>query len=613
MAQTFQMWLLGTRVVFNWLANYMLRRFGFVLLIFLTLAPKLVHAQYSTSPAEHYVMQAKSKLASQEYFEAKKLLQQAIEADDENIEALYLLSGYYLDISSRYRKALQYAERAIKVFKSRYGEPPHSYLVKDFYRSLLQLLHQCRLSLDDYDGALEVLNEIENGPPWLDSSKAWVLMKQGRVEESLEFAEAGYRQARLYGSNVGHALNILGILQSMNNRKDEAVKTFQEAIKYEKSLGLAGQPGTPLNNIGEVYREIFDDDRALESFAASKRGKDGCDHVLSSLNLSILKIEHLDFVGAEKSLDSFLQCFKQFTLKSDEEHRALVELMRARIFYHRNDLPSALEMVNASLDHIQWFGKIGTDAFDLLAGALLTKVQILDGLIVAKEYDLGTSWWQKNPFSSFYLRVQGWWLIEHLKEILIRKLNDFEDLEVRNTDSIIEYGTLGEYTRYLPSGVLKRQVSSLDNYRFKTAKDHYQNYLAWSLFEEGKSREALEVVDAILPGLRQNDKLLKLNTLWLKWLIFEEIGTDNRKLAIEIFRMNPAMVAVKGIKLPVESALPLDGTPFAKGGTCKLDGQDAGDTYQLTFSCIGSEIVVKGRGYEESMVKLVKKVFTAPK
>lgn len=588
----------------------MLQRFGFVFWIVLILAPGLLHAQYSTSPAEHYVMQAKSKFASQEYFEAKKLLQQAIEADGENIEALYLLSGYYLDISSRYRKALQYAERAIAAFKSRYGEPPHSYLVKDFYRSLLQLLHQCRLSLDDYDGALEVLNEIEDGPPWLDSSKAWVLMKQGRVRESLKFAEAGYRQARLYGSNVGHALNILGILQSMNNHKDEALKTFQEAIKYEKSLGLAGQPGTPLNNIGEVYREIFDDDSAIESFAASKRGKDGCDHVLSSLNLSILKIEHLDFAGAEQSLDTFLQCFKQFTLKSDEEHRALVELMRARLLYHRNDLPNALGMVNASLDHIQWFGKIGTDAFDLLAGALLTKVQILNGLIVAREYDLGISWWQKNPFSSYYMRVQVWWLVEHLKEVLIRKLNNFEDLEVRNTDSIIEYGTLGEYTRYLPSKVLKRQTAKLENYRFRVAQDHYRNYLAWALFEEGNPREALEIVDEILPIIRSEDRLLKLNTLWLKWSIYEDLGLDNTQLSFDIYALNPAMMAVKGIRLPVDSSLSLEGTPFKQGGTCKLEGSKS-DVYNLLFSCKGRKIQASGANYQEAMTQLVKKVFTA--
>ena len=124
---------------------------------------------------------------------------------------------------------------------------------------------------------------------------------------------------------------MLGILLSMHGDRDESLKIFRQAIAYELSEGNLGQPATPLNNSGEVYKEIFSEDSAESSWLKATSMPDGCDHVLPSLNLSLLYFDELNLDGAKRAMDSFESCIAQYPLRNGEEHRALVSLARGRI------------------------------------------------------------------------------------------------------------------------------------------------------------------------------------------------------------------------------------------------------------------------------------------
>src|SRR5690606_8601721 len=148
-------------------------------------------------------------------------------------------------------------------------------------------LSQARLNLDDYEGAKEVLDEFSSYSyfaPWYPGSRSWVLMKLGDLEEAIRISKVGI----MAGAEPGRTLNMLGILLSMTGERQGSLDVFKQAIRYELSLGQLGQPATPLNNSGEVYKEIFEEEEAERSWLRATSLPDGCEHVLRSLNLALM-------------------------------------------------------------------------------------------------------------------------------------------------------------------------------------------------------------------------------------------------------------------------------------------------------------------------------------
>ncbi|MEZ4754948.1 MAG: hypothetical protein R3A13_11700, partial [Bdellovibrionota bacterium] len=430
-------------------------------------------------------------------------------------------------------------------------------LLQAQHAHMLYIYSQARLNLDNYQGALDILDEYESYGyfhDWYPGSRAWILMKLGRLDDAIKTARLGILQ----GAEPGRTLNMLGILLSMTGEREESLRVFKEAIRYELSLGISGQPATPLNNSGEVYKEIFFDEKAESSWLKATSLPDGCEHILPSLNLALLYIDQLNFTGAKKSLDNFEACFTQYPLRNDEEHRALLHLGRGRIDLQTGKIDSAIDHFEAAVDRRQWFGKIGTNEDDLAAASLYSLGQALKAKNIALRYKITDNIWDSLNHAKIrwqnYLR--SWWLWRKASQILAEDLNDFEDLNVRHTDTMLEYTTLGSLLSLIPNSILAKKIlkENRSDPRHE-ASIYYKAYLGESELRNGNKKHGLENINQALESAREPyDNLLTVHLLALKALYGDNSQEQINRLVTKIYSIHPPSVRNYGLKLPISFA-----------------------------------------------------------
>lgn len=505
---------------------------------------------------EDLLFEARVLLQDERPLDARTKLLLVLQKDPGNVEAHLLLGGYYMADVGHFRLALKYAKQALRLFTRQEGEPPYSAQEQQQqHASILYLLAQVRLNLDDYQGALTTLdtfNSFGYYSSWYPGTRAWVLMKLGRLDEAIQVARMG----TLLGSEPGRTLNMLGILLSMKGENETALDVLRKATAYELSLGKSGQPATPLNNSGEVYNEIFAEDQAESSWTKATGMPDGCEHVLPSLNLATLYIDQLNLTAAARTISNFESCVAQFPLRNGEEHRSLVHLIRGRIALHRGLTEKAIEHFTASLSGRQWFGKIGTDQEDLDAGARISLAQALRAqnnrlsLTPAESiFDSAARLYQRTQNS-----LRAWWTARRARQILSEELNGIEDLTIRNTDSLIEYPTLGELLAQIPLPILKRRVALEDSGDSRIGSEpFYLSYLAAAESAQGSRSQAEPLIQQALNKTRPEKDVLLRMYLNLLELGFQTEGSDRyNQIALRVFStLRPALRSY-GFRLPVQ-------------------------------------------------------------
>lgn len=506
--------------------------------------------------ADDLVFDAGILLQQERPLDARTKLLKALQKEPKNLQAHLLLASYYMVHVGHFRLAFKYVKRAQEIFEELHGKPPYNdYVVRTQHARLLYLLSQARLNVDNYQGALDVLDEFSSlgyYDDWYSGTRAWVLMKLGRIEEAIKVARAGY----LADSEKGRVLNMLGILLSMSGERDASLEVFRQAIAYELSLGTPdGQPATPLNNSGEVYKEIFLESRAESSWLRATSLPDGCEHVLPSLNLALLYIDELNMQAAKRAIDNFEACVAQYPLRNGEEHRALVHLARGRIDFYSGHIDSAIDHLKASLQDRQWFGKIGTSEKDLKTGALISLAQALK----AKSYQLSFRRFDSigqsiaAVYDRWKDRLAAWWYSRRARQILVEDLNSLEDIYIRNTDSLIEYPTFGEVLADIPSRLLAERVrreKARDNRA--EAVPYYDLYLAENGMQHGREAEALNAAGQVLQkSRRQADELLQLRALMIQLQAVTPGSSAYNQLATAIYGVSRATLRNCGFQLPV--------------------------------------------------------------
>ncbi|RMD85404.1 MAG: hypothetical protein D6808_05365 [Candidatus Dadabacteria bacterium] len=507
--------------------------------------------------AEELVREASTLFALERPLDARTKLLRALSKDPDNYKALTMLSGYYLVHVGHFRLALKYIKKAKKVFEQRFGKPPYSSEEqKNDHSRILYLLSEARLNLDDYQGSLNVLDTFRKYyyGSWYPGSRAWVLMKLGRLNEAIRVARLGI----LTGAEPGRTLNILGILLSMTGKRKESLRVFDDAINYEMALGQRGQPATPLNNSGEVYREIFDEPRAEGAFTRAVGMPDGCEHILPSLNLAILFVEEWRLERARWALHNFTNCVMQYPLKIGEEYQALLDMEMGRIEMHSGHVDDAVKSLKSSKDSRQWFGKIGTDPDDLKAAIYISYAQALRASAnLEKVYRRKDTLFR--PIRGITQRIKSWWYFRRGRQILIEDLNGFEDLYVRHTDSMLEYPTLGEALRDIPSVLLERRLKKeMESDDRKGALPYYMAYLGENYLFNGREDEGLKLIEKALRSLRKDrDVALRLHLLILRAMAYEEGSEEYIKSVLKAMEIGPAEVILYGLKVPIE----VDGLP----------------------------------------------------
>lgn len=556
--------------------------------------------------AEELIREASLLLATARPLDARTKLLKAIQKDPEEYRAYYLLSGYYLIHVGHYRLALKYIRRAQELFEKKNGKPPYkSHLLQLEHGNLIYYLSQCRLNLDNYQGSLDALDEYHRfgyHAEWYPGARSWVLMKLGRLPEAIKVA----REGLLSGAESGRTLNMLGILLSMNDQPQESLEVFRQAIAYEFSQGSDGQPATPLNNAGEVYKEIFDDVKAESTFLRATSLPDGCEHVLPSLNLTLLYIEQLKTNAALSTMDAFQRCIAQFPLRNNEEHAALVNLARGRIDLHTGNVDRAIIRFETALQGTQWFGKIGTNQDDLLVAATISLAQALLRQNNLLRFHHPETWreWAKQKETIASNSIRAWWLLRRARQILIDDLHDIEDLTIRNTDSLLEYPTLGEALAGLSSSALSRRVEG------QRAKDNraiaggfYDAYLAENEMSWLFPRASNEKFESVMQRGREGfDTLLKTHATLRRMSTLSPDSERYRELAYRVFYTAAPELRNYGFRLPVTIDVgsdpyslrsALEAGPFreatGEGSLCSITAADPSTPGKLAlrFSCPG--------------------------
>ncbi|MEY4669930.1 MAG: hypothetical protein RL518_2629 [Pseudomonadota bacterium] len=565
---------------------------------------ELATSDDTNKTAEDLIREASLLLATERPLDARTKLLKAIQKDPNEYKSYYLLSGYYLVHVGHYRLALKYIKRAQELFEKKNGKPPYkSHVLELEHGNLLYYLSQCRLNLDNYQGALDVLNDYHGygyRAEWYAGARSWILMKLGRIQEAIKVA----REGLLSGGEGGRTLNMLGILLSMNDQPQESLEVFRQAIAYEFSQGSDGQPATPLNNAGEVYKEIFDDVKAESTFLRATSLPDGCEHVLPSLNLTLLYIEQLKIDAALSTMDAFQRCIAQFPLRNNEEHAALVNLARGRIDLHTGNVDRAIARFETALQGTQWFGKIGTNQDDLVVAATISLGQALLRQNNILSFHHAETWgeWLEQKETIASNSIRAWWLFRRARQILIADLHDIEDLTIRNTDSLLEYPTLGEVLAGLSSSALARRIEG------QRAKDSraiagvfYDAYLAenersWLL--QGASNEKFESV--MQRGREGFDTLLKMHATLRRMSTISQDSERYQELAYRVFYTAAPELRNYGFQLPVRIELGSDTHSFrsaikagpfreasGKGTVCSISEADPTTPGKLAlrFSC----------------------------
>lgn len=509
--------------------------------------------------AEELIQEGASLLTLDRPLDARTKLLQALKKDPKQYRAYYLLAGYYMVNVAHYRLALRYIDKAFELFQEQKGRPPYfETMTRLEHGQMLYYLSQIKLNLDDYRGSLDTLDEYTKYgyfDVWYPSSRAWTLMKLGKIEEAIRVARMG----TIVGGDDGRILNMLGILLSMHDERDESLEVFRKAIATELSLGTEGNPATPLNNSGEVFKEIYQEDKAESSWLRALSLPDGCEHVLPTLNLTLLYIEQLRFEAANRILDDFEGCVKQYSLKNDEEHKGLVLMARGRIALHTGRIRKAIEQLERALDSIQWFGKIGTSQEDLKAALLLSLSQAYDRFSKMIPLERPASWsqWANSKADIATAQFKSWWYMRRAKEMLLEDLEDFEDLSIRNTDSMLEYPTLGELVATLPKGYAKAKLADEKTRDSRSLSRHfYDAYSAESSLGWWTRSSGLMQVDSILKILRPKyDDLLRVHLLLLKLKYLPIDSQEYRAISYEVFKLSPSHLRNSGFKLPVAIVL----------------------------------------------------------
>ncbi|MCB0358005.1 MAG: hypothetical protein KDD44_00160 [Bdellovibrionales bacterium] len=553
----------------------------------LAVAPvPFAHADVSDGPLSASTDDAMQKLSpSERSAKVEELLNEAqhlfierkpIDARSKLLKALQLapndyrphmhLGEYYLIEVGHFRLAHRYLRTAEELFKKQFGVVDETKLDEAYWRdhaNLLYLLAESRLNLDNYQGALDTVERFEK-LYWRNSlpgTKAWILMKLKRLDDAIRTAQAGL----LRGAEPGRTYNILGILLSIRDSRELSLSAFSKAIKAERALGALGQPATPLNNAGEVYREMFQDDLAEAAFVQALSYPDGCEHILPSLNLAMLYIDEVRLFQAERVLRDFEACFAQNAVRSDTEHRALIALARGRIELRKGDVDAAIKDLEHALSREQWFGKIGTNANDVQFAALLSMAAALNAkaAVLEDRIPLSLAEAARQEFEIPALRIRAWWLNRRARNLGIDQLDSLEDISIRNTDTMLEYPTFGEGLSGLPVRALRERLRDIEvNDERAIARAYYALYRATNLLAHGSPGQALPILQRAYSSFREIDRLVRAETIAQllharrerRWFWSSENDEEHQEtdaLIEELFELLPSHVRFHGFLLPV--------------------------------------------------------------
>jgi len=513
--------------------------------------------------------------------EAKSILKN--KPDDP--ELLIFLVEYYLYFVEDLDAANEYLLKLKKVLpeKSFLDQISYGYRVP-FYE------HQILLQSNRYEEALQLLNRIESEriflPSWFYHTKSWNLFKLSRITEAMEAAERGLA----VGEDPISNLNMLGILHSVNQNYEESIEKFEKAIELGKFFNM--EHLAVINNLAEVYEELFKEQKAISLYEQAIGEDTNCEAFLTYINLAFLYLDFLEVSLSKKTLERYKQCVARFPYKSPKAYLPLFNLVEARIKLIEGDFDAARDLLRTVLDFDQWLGRIGTDVSDMRLSSFQTLYLATRGKI-AKDYSLATNLWEKIlvSFNNLWLKKELYFINREFFK-LAKKLNNFEDLRIRFSDSFLFYPFLGEQLKKLPKKAIKNKITQLyKNSNVAMARVFYDLYLA-----NIGSINRLALKDSFSKLRSWYDEALSVAYLSMLSEVEDDLST---KISYEtlMYEKLPVSFYLFNKKLPVEldcslrfweKRLALFNSPLYEVppgyGRFKLTMDKDGETFKFVFS-----------------------------
>lgn len=508
---------------------------------------------------EELLLEAQGELSAGRPIDARAKLLQAVKLKPEDYRSYLLLGQYYLLEVSSFKLAYRYLKTADSKFTKEFGKDDNiDARYQNRHAMLLYMLSEAELNLDKYEDSLKTLDRFEKNY-WMEfypGTRAWLLMKLKRVDEAIQIAQEGIRR----NADPRRTWNILGILLSVKGKRELSLEAFKEAIIAELARGGSAYISTPLNNAGEVYREMFRDGLAEGAWLKSVKLPDGCDHILPSLNLANMYMDQLRLYQAERSLKDFEACFREKSDKKDSEHRTLLALARGKIALLENEIDKSTENLEIASQDQQWFGKIGTNENDVTLASYIALSQSFSAKAAALKDSYSSSIFGslKTRLRSYVYSFRAWWLMRQARKIALEELDDFEDLFIRNTDSMLQYPTLGAMIAGMNSAStksrMKRMIAS------DTRKPAALYYRLYAASNAGYGKDVIAELKSLLNQWSPIERLAKSETL-ARLLMAEQKtswfwqSNDQTQNLEELFELLPSYIRRYDFRLPAQVSI----------------------------------------------------------
>jgi len=163
--------------------------------------------------------------------------------------------------------------------------------------------------------------------------------------------------------------------------------------------------------------------------------------------------------------------------------------------------------------------------------------------------------------------IRSRWLNRKARRIGFEDLDDLEDLFIRNTDSMIQYPTLGSLFDTYNTRSLRNRLRRMIKEDLRTpAHLLYRLYLASNLLHNGHDAEGIKLLEEILPKIRPYERLMRSEAIakllgakensaaWFTGLSDNEIVKVAR-LKAELFELLPSHLRFHNLQLPIRTAV----------------------------------------------------------
>ncbi len=239
------------------------------------------------------------------------------------------------------QQALNYYKQALP-WSQTVGDRTMQLYILNNIGALYYALGEKQQALDYYKQALSLIREI--------ADVAEVIIKLNKISNIPPYSEASLRDF----AGEATPLNNIGLVYNDLGEKQKALEYFNQALPLFRAMGDRAKEATTLNNIGLVYYDLGENQTALDYYkqALDLRQKAG-DRPGEANSLQNIGNTYSELGKLQKAEEYFNQALPLFRAVGDRPGEALTLYNRAILKGDRGNLIAALTDIETSLKIIE--------------------------------------------------------------------------------------------------------------------------------------------------------------------------------------------------------------------------------------------------------------------